>query len=116
ERLEELLGAPAESAPAAREAPAVATGGTATAVLRREGDVWRVEFEGRTRFVKDAKGLRHLALLLDNPGVEFHAVDMVGAAEGTASGGRASAAGDADVEVRRAGDGDAGAFLDPQAK
>ena len=98
--------------------PAPAAGGTAAAAtLRREGDVWRVEFEGRTRFVKDAKGLRHLALLLDNPGVEFHAVDLVGAAEGTAAtGGRASVAGDSDVAARRAGDGDAGALLDPQAK
>jgi tetratricopeptide (TPR) repeat protein len=93
-----------------------AGGPPGAAALRREGDVWRVEFEGRTRFVKDAKGLRHLALLLDNPGVEFHAVDIVGAAEGTAPRGRAGVAGDADVEARRAGDGDAGALLDPQAK
>jgi non-specific serine/threonine protein kinase len=109
-RVERLVGAAAAPEPAA-SAPAAAA-------LRREGDVWRVEYEDRTRFVKDAKGLRHLALLLDNPGVEFHAVDIVGAAEGTAgsSGGRASAAGDSDVEVRRAGDGDAGALLDPQAK
>ena len=55
---------------------------TPAAALRREGDVWRVEYEGRTRYVKDAKGLRHLALLLDNPGVEFHAVDIVGAGRG----------------------------------
>ena len=77
--------------------------------------MWRVEYEGRTRFVKDAKGLRHLALLLDNPGVEFHAVDIVGAAEGTTRAPRADAAGEADVAVR-AGDGDAGAQLDAQAK
>jgi tetratricopeptide (TPR) repeat protein len=116
ERLEEQLGAAAPAAPAAAATAPTASGAPATAALRREGDVWRVEFEGRTKFVKDAKGLRHLALLLDNPGVEFHAVDMVGAAEGTTSAGRANAAGDGDVEVRRAGDGDAGALLDPQAK
>src|SRR3954451_9906724 len=117
-RVEKMVGAvdvPAETpAPAA---PARAT--KATALLRREGDVWRVEYEGRARFVKDAKGLRHLALLLANPGVEFHAVDIVGAAEGTAAaapGARASTAGDGDVEARRAGDGDAGALLDAQAK
>src|SRR4029078_7752397 len=86
-----------------------------TASLHREGDVWRGEFDGRTRFVKDAKGVRRLALLLDNPGVEFHAVDIVGAAEGTTAAGRAGVAGDADVEGRR-GDGDAGAPRDPQAK
>ena len=114
ERVEEMVGATgtATASPAAT-VPAPAEGLTAS--LRREGDVWRVEFEGRTRCVKDAKGLRHLALLLDHPGVEFHAVDIVGAAEGTTAAGRAGVAGDADVEVRR-GDGDAGALLDPQAK
>jgi hypothetical protein len=121
ERVERMVGAaPAAEAQAADGASNGASAGAAPAVaaLRREGDVWRVEYEGRTRFVKDAKGLRHLALLLDNPGVEFHAVDIVGAAEGTAAapGARASAAGDDDVEARRAGDGDAGALLDPQAK
>ena len=119
ERVEEMVGATGAVDAAASPAGAVPAQAAAadglTASLRREGDVWRVEFEGRTRFVKDAKGLRHLALLLDNPGVEFHAVDIVGAAEGTTAAGRAGVAGDADVEVRR-GDGDAGALLDPQAK
>jgi len=116
-RVQEMVGATGAgtgpASPAATVSAQAADGLTAS--LRREGDVWRVEFEGRTRFVKDAKGLRHLALLLDNPGVEFHAVDIVGAAEGTTAAGRAGVAGDADVEVRR-GDGDAGALLDPQAK
>ena len=93
ERVEEMVGA--TGAGAATASPAATVPGQAaaaadglTASLRREGDVWRVEFEGRTRFVKDAKGLRHLALLLDNPGVEFHAVDIVGAAEGTTAARR----------------------------
>ncbi|MEA2384912.1 MAG: hypothetical protein QOH72_4883 [Solirubrobacteraceae bacterium] len=117
-RVERMVGAaPAPEAPAPSAAPSDGAS-AAVAALRREGDVWRVEYEGRTRFVKDAKGLRHLALLLDNPGVEFHAVDIVGQTEGTtaAPGARGSAAGDSDVEARRAGDGDAGALLDPQAK
>jgi hypothetical protein len=85
---------------AARAAPAAAP--AHRRALRREGDVWRVEYEGRTRFVKDAKGLRHLALLLDNPGVEFHAVDLVGAAEGTTPARRGpTRGGDGDVAVRR---------------
>jgi hypothetical protein len=126
ERVEAMVGAAggAAAAPASASAAAATGAGVAagaavgngvTGTLRREGDVWRVEFEGRTRYVKDAKGLRHLALLLDNPGIEFHAVDIVGAAEGTAAAGRTGAVGDADLEVRR-GDGDAGALLDPQAK
>jgi hypothetical protein len=115
ERVERMVGAAPEDG-ARMPAPAVAA--PATALLRREGDVWRVEYAGRARFVKDAKGLRHLALLLANPGVEFHAVDIVGAAEGTATaaGARAGTAGDPDVAARRAGDGDAGAMLDAQAK
>jgi AAA ATPase domain len=115
DRVEAALGRAAEPAAAAAPTADASAPGGATAALRREGDVWRVEYEGRTRFVKDAKGLRHLALLLDNPGVEFHAVDLVGAAEGTTRAPRADAAGEADVAVR-VGGGDAGAQLDAQAK
>ena len=51
----------------------------------REGDVWRLDYEGRMLRVRDAKGMRHLALLLANPGIEFHAVDVATAAEGGAA-------------------------------
>jgi tetratricopeptide (TPR) repeat protein len=116
DRVEGMLGT-AAAPPPEPAGPAEPQTRAASAALRREGDVWRVEYEGRTRYVKDAKGLRHLALLLDHPGVEFHAVDIVGAAEGNAApAARATTAGDGDVEARRAGDGDAGALLDPQAK
>jgi tetratricopeptide (TPR) repeat protein len=122
ERVERQVGAatPAGDDAAADGDPAAdgaLAGGPATAALRREGDVWRIEFEGRTLYVKDAKGLRHLGLLLGNPGVEFHAVDIVGAGSGPAPSGtgdaRAAAAG-GDLEIRR--EGDAGALLDTQAK
>jgi len=116
ERLEAQLGATPAPEPTTPAALEPATDGGATAALRREGDVWRVEFDGRTRFVRDAKGLRHLALLLAHPGVEFHAVDIVGAAEGRDPAAPGTASGDGDLAVRRAGDGDAGALLDPQAK
>jgi hypothetical protein len=104
-------GATAEAAPGPPD-----PGAALVASLRREGDVWRIEFEGRTLYVKDAKGLRHLGLLLGHPGVEFHAVDIVGAAGGlVAGGGRAEAtAAGPDLEIRR--EGDAGALLDSQAK
>jgi hypothetical protein len=120
ERVEELVGAPAGGPGVAvaesTQAPAGAAGTGAS--LRREGDVWRIGYEGRTLYVKDAKGLRHLALLLGHPGVEFHAVDIVGAAEGAAAPDArsgAAAAGEG-LEARQAGTGDAGALLDPQAK
>jgi hypothetical protein len=98
-----------DSAPAA---PPPADGPIGAA-LRREGDVWRMEYEGRTLSVRDAKGMRHLALLLANPGIEFHAVEIAGAAEGGAA-----PAGPEPTEglAVRAGTGDAGPALDTQAK
>jgi hypothetical protein len=86
--------------------------GPARAVLAREGDVWRLDYEGRVLRVRDAKGMRHLALLLANPGIEFHAVDVAVAAEG----GAAPGGGSADGLAVRAGTGDAGPALDSQAK
>ncbi len=104
----------AEAAPP----PAPAEGATA-AVLAREGDVWRLDFEGRVLRVRDAKGMRHLALLLASPGVEFHAVEVATAAEGGAAAGGGRVGGSSsDVEglTVRAGTGDAGPALDSQAK
>jgi hypothetical protein len=74
--------------------------------------VWRLDYEGRVLRVRDAKGMRHLALLLANPGVEFHAVDVATAAEGGAAAGAERAEG---LAVQ-AGTGDAGPALDSQAK
>jgi tetratricopeptide (TPR) repeat protein len=93
-------------------APPAPQDGAATAVLAREGDVWRLDYEGRVLRVRDAKGMRHLALLLANPGVEFHAVDVATAAEGGAAAGPKEAEG---LSVR-AGTGDAGPALDSRAK
>jgi hypothetical protein len=98
---------PEDGAPAAEPAA-----GPATAELVREGDVWRVAYEGRVLRVRDAKGMRHLALLLANPGVELHAVDVATAGEGGAPAVHAEAEG---LSVR-AGTGDAGPALDAQAK
>jgi tetratricopeptide (TPR) repeat protein len=97
---------PEEAAPAPAEGPA-------TAVLAREGDVWRLDYEGRVLRVRDAKGMRHLALLLANPGVEFHAVEVAGAADGAEAPAGVEAGENLAV---RAGTGDAGAALDAQAK
>jgi tetratricopeptide (TPR) repeat protein len=99
------------AAPAPAPAPAPADGAT-TAVLAREGDVWRLDFEGRVLRVRDAKGMRHLALLLANPGIEFHAVDVATAAEG----GAMPTNRDVDGLSVRTGTGDAGPALDSQAK
>ena len=51
-------------------------------VIRREGDYWSLELEGRTVRVRDLKGIRYLARLLAHPGREFHALDLVAAETG----------------------------------
>jgi tetratricopeptide (TPR) repeat protein len=105
------LGGAAEPAPALVEAEA------ASGTLRCEGDVWTLTLGDHLVRVKDAKGVRHLALLLSHPGVEFHAVDVVAAGEGRpAATSGATAAQAEDLPVRAAGEGDAGAALDSEAK
>jgi tetratricopeptide (TPR) repeat protein len=113
-RLDERLARAAAMLPEPDGAPAAVepAQGPASAVLAREGDVWRLDYEGRVLRVRDAKGMRHLALLLANPGIEFHAVDVATAAEGGPAPGAQAAEG---LAVR-AGTGDAGPALDSQAK
>ena len=111
ERLAAELGGGAAPPVAAPDEPQIAA-------LRREGEVWAISYEGRILRLRDAKGLRHLALLLANPGVELHALDIVAAAEGGSSAGdttSAAAAREAGLEARPGGD-DAGVMLDEQAK
>jgi AAA ATPase domain len=52
------------------------------AVLRREQDVWRVDYEGRSVCLPDAKGLHHLAALLSSPGTAIPAVRLANGARG----------------------------------
>jgi hypothetical protein len=63
--------------------------------------------------LKDAKGVRHLALLLSYPGREFHALELVGGGEGPAPAAGAAAA---ELGIRARGDDDAGPLLDAQSK
>lgn len=80
-------------------------------VLRREGDYWFVEFDGRTARVRDLKGMRHLARLLADPGREFHVLDLVAAERGDTQtdGGQVASLSDSAL-------GNAGEMLDEQAK
>ncbi len=55
---------------AARVAPAL--------VCTRRGRHWRIEWHGRTAVVDDLVGLRHLATLVANPGVDIPAVQLAG--------------------------------------
>ena len=49
------------------------------AFLRREGDVWAIQLDGRTARVRDSKGMQHLAVLLARPGIEVHSLELAGA-------------------------------------
>jgi AAA ATPase domain len=62
---------------AARDRPPPADGERARGnVFRRNGDVWTVAFNGRTVPLRDAKGLRDLAVLLAAPGREVAVTEL----------------------------------------
>jgi hypothetical protein len=54
----------------------------AHAALRREQDVWLLDYDGRRMRLHDAKGLHHLAALLANPGTPIASVALAGALSG----------------------------------
>ena len=47
------------------------------AALRHEGDYWTVTFDGETRRLRDAKGIRYLAELIQRPGRPIHVAELV---------------------------------------
>ena len=49
-----------------------------TDVFRREGDAWRVTFDGRSAHLADAKGLHDIAMLLRSPGQNVHVFTLLG--------------------------------------
>jgi tetratricopeptide (TPR) repeat protein len=85
------------------------------AILAREGEVWTFELAGRPVRVRDSKGIRHLAELLSQPGVDIHALDLVQGAGARAGAVSAAAASDAGLTVGDAAVG-TGAALDGPAK
>jgi hypothetical protein len=62
-------------------------GGAPGPVFRRAGDLWELAYRGRTAFVRDGKGMHHLAALLAVPGQEVHAIDLVVAGTGSVESG-----------------------------
>jgi hypothetical protein len=63
-----------ERLPVARDR---ADGGGEPSEFRRDGEVWTLVFAGRRAQLRDAKGLRDLAVLLAVPGREVAAADLV---------------------------------------
>ena len=87
------------------------SGTPAAAVFRRDGEYWTIRFESDAFTMRDARGMRHIARLLESPGRELHALDLARAdAESRSAGvgGFEAVAGDP-----MAG---AGPILDAEAK
>ena len=101
-------GGPESGAPSGSLHPAMDA-----SVFRREGEYWSIAFEGQIFRLKDAKGLRYLGRLLEDPGREFHVLDLVAVEEGLPPETPGSAPGDGDRPARLR---DAGPILDPEAK
>ena len=90
QRVEEMRAAlaGAERKPQERAEPVAPV----SASLRREGEVWAFEYDGRAVRVRESKGVRHLATLLGNPGVEIHALELAAGPEAPAAPEDASGA------------------------
>jgi len=76
------------------------------ASLILDGEAWRVRLGADTVRLRDTKGLRYLAELIEQPGTEHHALDLVTVIEGAPS----------EPGLDRRHLGDAGALLDSAAK
>lgn len=85
--------------------------GSSSAIFRREGEYWTIAYRDTTFRLQDLKGLRYLAFLLAAPGRDFHALELVHAAEGTAVERSV-----ADRDLTPGWAGDAEPLLDDQAK
>ena len=70
-------------------APPAPPSGAAVARLLREGAVWRLDHDGRSVRLQDAKGLRQLATLLANPGRAIAAAELAASGEAGGQGGLA---------------------------
>jgi hypothetical protein len=111
-----------ETVGAARASSVPNSGAPAPALFRKEGEYWTLGYAGHRCRVKDRQGLAYLAQLLPSPGREFHALALVrSSAPGPLAGRDAEATGastgqvrDADLHVGNLGD--AGEWLDAQAK
>jgi tetratricopeptide (TPR) repeat protein len=92
---------------------------TASNEFRRDGEFWTISFGGSIFRLRDIKGLSYLARLLANPGMEFHALDLIGAGEllDSAPNPATIRATDLDNDGMHLGfSNDAGEMLDTQAK
>ncbi len=93
--------------------PTAPAGAVSAAVFRPEGEFWTVRFDGSAFSMRDARGMHHLARLLEHPGREFHALDLVASPDR----GRPTAAGVAAAEGLASDRGSGtGPMIDAQAR
>jgi tetratricopeptide (TPR) repeat protein len=77
------------------------------ATMVRDGDWWTVGCDETSVRLRDTKGMRYLAEVVAQPGVERHALDLVDVVEGVAA---------ADTGIDRRKLGDAGELLDARSR
>ncbi|MEA2195469.1 MAG: hypothetical protein QOG42_1903, partial [Solirubrobacteraceae bacterium] len=83
--------------------------------LRREQEVWLLEYEGRTLCLQDAKGLHHLATLFERPGEPVTALTLaIAITRGRARDAAQLVAHRAQVQDLREELAEARAFNDPE--
>ncbi len=111
-RADDLL-ARLEEAPGSRRAPVRAHAHQAS--LRRQQDVWLLEYDARSRHLQDIKGLRYLAALLARPSTSIPALELAGSTAGRGDhGGADTAAHRARARELRDELDEARAFNDPE--
>ena len=93
--------------------------GTIRGVLARTGEYWTVRYGDVGFSLKDVKGLSYIQRLLQHPGEEFHALDLIDQ-PGPGSAAESTRADEAtllsETSVSIGGLGDAGEMLDSRAK
>ncbi|MGZ4792660.1 MAG: ATP-binding protein [Ilumatobacteraceae bacterium] len=62
-------------------------GAASRATLRRAGALWQISYAGHQASVVDSKGMGDIAVLLANPGVDVHALRLMGSADASGSAG-----------------------------
>jgi tetratricopeptide (TPR) repeat protein len=90
--------------------------GQGTAALRREGEYWHVRFGADSFTLRDAKGIRYLALLLATPGREIPSLDLVRLASPTGPSPQAPRGPVGAAETDAHDPGDAGEVIDAAAR
>jgi tetratricopeptide (TPR) repeat protein len=86
--------------------------GAAAVIFACEGEYWSFGYEGRTVRIRDGRGVRFLVTLLQHPGQEIHAAELVRLRQADVG-----AAGVACGELPAAGaEQDLGAMIDPRSK